>query len=251
MPYIFLKKLNRLIIYTILLLNIIISVDVYAYNNATCINNNIYLEDEFNRELYLQTIREIENKHWIKSKELIHKIIVIRPFGEIYKQSLINLIYVKWQNGEIEEALTDIEQFQKKYPGANNMDYILYMKGLINFSPKESFISFFNKDIFLEKDVKKMQNAYKIYDELIQNFPNSKYIEEAKKLLNFTKNSIAKNELNIAEYYFNKEAYLASINRANNIIENFKESPYSCKAKQILEKSYKELNMNINICTNK
>ncbi|WBF65267.1 MAG: outer membrane protein assembly factor BamD [Candidatus Kinetoplastibacterium crithidii] len=247
MSYIFLKKLNHFVRYTILLLTIIISVDAYAHK-ITCINNNIYPEDEISRQLYAQTIKEIDNKNWIKSKELIHKIITIRPFGEVYKQSLINLIYIKWKNGEIEEALDDIEQFQKKYPEHNNIDYILYLKGLINFSPKKSFIPFFNTDLFLEKDVKKMQKAYESYDELIKNFPNSEYIEEAKKLLKYTKNSIAKNELNITEYYFKKGAYLASINRANNLIMKFKESPYSYKAKQILEQSYKELN--IKICTN-
>ncbi|MBW0454509.1 MAG: outer membrane protein assembly factor BamD [Candidatus Kinetoplastibacterium crithidii] len=243
MSYIFLKKLNYFIRYSSLLLTIILSFNVYAYNNINYINDNISSEDALIKQLYDQTIKEIENKNWIKSKELIHKIIKIRPFGEMYKQSLINLIYIKWQNCEIEEALNDIEQFQKKYPGDNNIDYVLYMKGVINFSPKKSFISFFNKDLFLEKDVEKMQEAYKSYDELIQHFPNSKYVEEAKLLLNYTKNSIAKNELNIAEYYFNKEAYLASINRANNLIMQFKESPYSYKAKQILERSYQELNM--------
>src|SRR3546814_7438227 len=57
------------------------------------------------------------------------------PFGGYAQQSLIDQAYVNWKDAEPEQALAAIDRFQQQYPNHPGTDYMLYLKGLITFTP--------------------------------------------------------------------------------------------------------------------
>ena len=60
----------------------------------------------------------------------------------------------------------------------------------------------------------------------------------------YLRNLIAKQEIYIAEYYIERKAYVAAVNRANYVIKHMSRTPEVVKALEISIIAYKELGKN-------
>ena len=61
--------------------------------------------------------------------------------------------------------------------------------------------------------------------------------------MNNLRNILAKHEILVAHYYLNRDAYVAAVNRAKYVIENFPTTAYSRDALNILVEGYTALGM--------
>ena len=72
-------------------------------------------------------------------------------------------------------------------------------------------------------------------------YPESEYIDAARERLIFLRNLIASSELDGAEYYLKRGAYLAALNRANYVLKNIPNSTEKQRALDIMKISFIEL----------
>ena len=56
------------------------------------------------------------------------------PFGEYAQQALLESAYAHYKNDEPESAIATLDRFMRVYPLNPNMDYALYLHGLVNVS---------------------------------------------------------------------------------------------------------------------
>ena len=83
--------------------------------------------------------------------------------------------------------------------------------------------------------------SYADLTEFLIRYPESEYIDAARERLIFLRNLIASSELDGAEYYLKRGAYLAALNRANYVIKNIPNSTEKQRALDIMKKSFIEL----------
>src|SRR5690606_14502980 len=131
------------------------------------------------------------------------------PFGVYAQQALIDLAYVNWRDNEPEQALAAIARFQQQYPNHPANDYVLYLKGLVNFTPPSAFMSSVTRQDPAERDPKGLRQSYDAFNELLQRYPNSRYAPDAQERLTWLVNTIAMNEVHVARYYYQRDAYVA------------------------------------------
>ena len=82
---------------------------------------------------------------------------------------------------------------------------------------------------------------YAYLTEYLIRYPESEYIDAARERLIFLRNLIASSELDGAEYYMKRGAYLAALNRANYVLKNIPNSTETQRALDIMKKSFIEL----------
>jgi outer membrane protein assembly factor BamD len=75
-------------------------------------------------------------------------------------------------------------------------------------------------------------------------FPKSKYYQDAKQRMIYLRNVLAMHELQVAEFYMKRGAYLAAANRAKTVVESYQRTPAVPDALVILSKSYKIMGLN-------
>ena len=166
------------------------------------------------------------------------------PYGEYTEQAKLDIIYALNKSGRTEEAVDAADVFAKLYPTHPNVDYAYYMKGVASFEKKTSKFDRFitGKDLTL-RDPQPYRDSESAFNELLKRFPNSIYASDARQRLIFLNNALADRELTIANYYYDKETYVATLNRCKTIIYQYETSPAVEEALILMEKAYLEMGL--------
>ncbi len=194
-------------------------------------------------QLYQSAREEVDSGNWNTARTRLEAIEARYPFGTHAQQALIDLAYVNWKDDEPEQALATIDRFQQQYPEHPGTDYMLYLKGLITFTPPSAVFSRITQQDPSERDPKGLRESYDSFNELVQRYPDSRYSTDARKRLTWLVNAIAQNEVHVAEYYYKRGAYVAAINRAQTVITDFEGVPAAEKALAITYLAYDKLGM--------
>ena len=141
------------------------------------------------------------------------------------------------------QALAAAERFIKLHPNHPNVDYLYYLKGLINFNDDLGIIAAFSGQDVTERDPKAARDAFEAFRELITRFPDSKYADDASTRMKYLVNAVASNEVHVARYYYNRGAYIAAINRAQFVVKQYQQAPAVEEALFIMMRSYKAMGM--------
>lgn len=194
-------------------------------------------------QLYQDARNEVSAGNWNNARERLQTLEARYPFGIHAQQALIDLAYVNWKDEEPEQALAAIDRFQQQYPNHPGTDYMLYLKGLITFTPPSAALSRFTGQDASERDPKGLRESYESFNELINRYPDSRYAADARLRVAWLVNTIASNEVHVAQYYYERGAYVAAINRARTVLSDFHGVPAAEKALYIMMLSYEELGM--------
>jgi outer membrane protein assembly factor BamD len=166
------------------------------------------------------------------------------PFGNYAQQSLLDSAYAHYKSDDPEAASATLDRFMRVYPLNPNMDYAIYLRGLINFNRD---IGFFEKYIprdESQRDPGSARLALKDFTTLVKRFPKSIYSEDAAQRIVYLRNRLARHEVNVANYYMRRGSYIAAANRGKYVIENYPRTPAMPDALVIMAKAYKVLGLN-------
>ena len=193
--------------------------------------------------LYQDARSEISSGNWKDARARLEAVEARYPFGGYAQQALIDQAYVNWKDEEPEQALAAIDRFQQQYPNHPGTDYMLYLKGLITFTPPSAAFTKFTRQDPSERDPKGLRESYEAFSQLIERYPDSRYTPDAKKRLAWLVGTIAQNEVHVAQYYYERGAYIAAVNRAQTVITDFEGVPIAEKALYIMVLSYDKLGL--------
>lgn len=191
--------------------------------------------------LYQDAKEETAAGNWKQARTRLEALEARYPFGTHAQQALIDQAYVNWKDDEPEQALAAIDRFQKQYPNHPGSDYMLYLKGLVSFTPPSANLMKFTLQDPSERDPKGLSESYDSFMQLIEQYPESRYANDARLRARWLVNIIAQNEAHVAEYYYNRSAYVAAINRAQRVITDFQGVPVAERALYIMYLSYDKL----------
>lgn len=85
--------------------------------------------------------------------------------------------------------------------------------------------------------------AFKDFSQLVRYYPDSLYVADATKRLVFLKNRLAKYELSVAKFYTKRGAYVAVINRVEQMMRDYPDTQATRDALVYMENAYKELGL--------
>ena len=165
------------------------------------------------------------------------------PFGNYATQAQLDIAYAYYKNDEPESALAAADRFIKQNPIHPNVDYAWYIKGLVNYNRGIGFLDRFLPTDSSQRDSGSAMDSYREFDQLIQRYPRSTYVADARQRMVSLRDNLALHEIHVADYYLRRKAYLAAAQRAATVIREYQRTPAVPKALQIMEEAYRKLNM--------
>ena len=196
-------------------------------------------------ELYNQAMTAMDDHLYDQAIKKFEKIQANYPYGRYAQQALMEIAYANYKQGEPAPALSAADRFIKQYPNNIHLDYVFYLKGLINFDENlaGAMMSISNQDPS-ERDPKSLHESFDTFKELVTRFPDSQYCEDARLRMQYLVNTLAGSDIHVASYYLRRGAYVAALNRAKIVLIDYPQSPLTRDALQIMVQAYDALGMN-------
>ena len=163
------------------------------------------------------------------------------PFGKYAQQAQLELSYAYYKQNNIEQALNTVNRFIKLNPQHPSIDYAHYIKGLITFDSGKNLIHYVLPRDPSNNDPTSLHEAFKTFSLLVEEYPDSKYADDAKLRMIYLRNELAEYELKVAKFYMRRGAYVAAANRAQYILENYQGAEIMPEAVYMLEQAYVQL----------
>lgn len=194
-------------------------------------------------KIYTQARDELNNKDYKRSSELLEATIAQYPFSAEAVQAQFELPYVYWKDDERSRALAAADRFIATNPSHPRIDYIYYIKGIIHFNQNVSLLPVLTTQNLNDRDPASAKKSFATFKTLTEKFPNSRYSKDARERMVLLVDSLVKQELTIANYYLERGAYIAAINRSQEILRNFDGTPATENALIIMIKAYEGMKM--------
>jgi outer membrane protein assembly factor BamD len=189
-------------------------------------------------ELYVEAQEEMKEDNYEKTVKLLETLQSRYPYGRYAQQALMEIAYANYKLNEPEAAMSAAERFIKQFPNSPNLDYMFYLKGMINFNDNAGFLSKLTRQDPAERDPQTMRDSFDSFRELVSRFPDSRYAEDSKLRMQFLINTMSRSDISVASYYLRRGAYIAAVNRANNVLKEFPETRQTRDALQIMVLAY-------------
>ena len=149
------------------------------------------------------------------------------------------------QQAQLEQAyLATIDRFLRLHPTSPAADYAYYLQGLINFNDDLGLFGSWARVDLSERDQQASKDAYQSFKQVVDRYPDSKYAPDAQTRMNYIVNSLAAYEVHVARYYYKRGAYVAAVNRAQQAVQEFRNSPSAEEGLFLMMASYNKMGLN-------
>jgi len=155
------------------------------------------------------------------------------PYSKFAIQAELLRIFAAYKDDEFVLSEVLSQRFIDLHPGHVNVDYAMYMLAMSQYKQRAS----------AEKDPSQNKAAIKSFKKLIREHPDSSYAKQGKMYLQSLYNSLAKHELTIGKFYFDRDRYVAAANRFQQVIQHYQTTPSIEEALYYLASSYAKMDM--------
>lgn len=146
------------------------------------------------------------------------------PHGRYATQAQLEIIYAHYKKSDPVSTIAAADRFIKLHPNHKNVDYAYYLKGLATFNER-GVMEKITKQHINDRDPKALKQSFAALKELVDRYPNSRYLKDAQLRMIYIVNTLAQHEMHVATYYMDRKAYLAALNRAKYVLEYYPTSP--------------------------
>ena len=131
------------------------------------------------------------------------------PYSEFARKSMVMGAFTNYRQGKYEEAINASKRYVALYPSDEDAAYAQYIIGL----------SYYRQIRDVTQDQKEARRTVEAMEELVQRWPESQYVEDAKAKTRFARDQLAGKEMQIGRYYLERREYIAAIKRFRVVVE--------------------------------
>ncbi len=208
-----------------------------------CASKDALVPDVPASQLYANSQQALQTGNWQLATERLQALDTRYPFGPYAEQVQLDLIYAYYKNNNLPMATAAIDRFLKLYPGAPNTDWVVYMRGLTSMAQGHSYMTSLFGVSKAERDVAPARQAFEDFQLLLTRFPESPYAADAQKRMIYLKNLMAKHTLDIAKYYTERGAWIAVVNRCQELQQLYPNTEAARQSLPIMLNAYQKLKL--------
>ena len=195
------------------------------------------------QDYYNAAKEELNSNNWQAAIKMFEQLESKYPFGRYAQQAQIEIAYAHYKDGETAQCLSAADRFLKQHPNHVNVDYALYLKGLANFKEDLGPLARIIQQDLADRDPKAARESFETFKELVTRFPDSRYTSDARQRMEYLVDAIARHEIHVALYYLRRGAYLASVNRAQDVIVKYPHAPTRREALEVMVEGYDRMGL--------
>lgn len=194
-------------------------------------------------EIYQEAKIKLSESEYEEAIKLFERLEARFPYGLYAQRAQLEIAYAYYKDNEPDTAILAANRFIKLHPNHPNVDYAYYLRGLASFDVSMNLLDKLFRQDASERDPKAARDAFKYFAELVKKFPKSRYTTDAIKRMKALRNSLARYELHVADFYMRRKNFVAAVNRASYVVENYPRTPAIPDALAVMVKAYRKLGL--------
>lgn len=228
---------------TIILLTLLASLLVGCADNSFTDDPAAKYKNLSAQQLYIKGTKATASRNYDNAKEYYEALESLYPFGTYAEKGQLDLIYAYYKAGDYALASAAAAAYIHVYPRSRQVPYAYYMKGLSDLNAGRTWLQRALSIDMSMRDLTMPKTAFYDFRDLVELYPNSQYAPAARQHMVALRNLFAKHELEIANYYYKRHAYVAASNRASYIVQHYSQTPQVEPALVLIIKSNRALGL--------
>jgi len=199
--------------------------------------------DKSAQALFTDARTSLDNGLYQKAIQTLSTIDSRFPFGPISHQVQLDLIYAYYKVDDADQGIALTDRFLRLNPNNSNLDYVYYMRALMNLSTEENLFQDMAGIDRTDRDPTASRQAFNDFKKVVSYYPDGKYAADSRKRMIAIKSRLAQYELSVAKFYLKRDAYASAANRGRYVVEYFNSSPEVETALEIMIECYDKLGL--------
>ncbi len=196
------------------------------------------------KELYEEAQASLEAAEFQSAVKSLESLEARYPFDPYAKQAQLEIAYAYYKYDELDQATSAVERFARLHPRDPHMDYVYYLKGLINFNRGQGLLDDWFPRQPSQHDPAVLERAFNNFATLVRRYPDSIYAGDAYQRMIYLRNQMAEKEILIAEFYVERKSWLSAAKRAKTVLTRYPNTIWTKRALEIMLLSYEKLELN-------
>lgn len=179
-------------------------------------------------QIYNDGLARIQNQDYEGAAKKFNSLDRQYPYSEWARKGLIMEAYATYEGGMYEESITASKRYLQQHPNTPDAAYAQYLMAS----------SYYDQIPDITRDQEKSERAILALQELIQRYPSSEYVADAKKKLQVASDQLAGKEMEVGRFYLQKRNYSGAINRFRTVVSRYQTTRHTEEALQRLTEAY-------------
>ena len=172
------------------------------------------------QEAYQEGKKSLEEGDVLFAAKKFNEAEILFPQSKWAPKSSLMAAYSYYSQDYYSDAIMELDRFIRVYPLNKNLDYAHYLLALC----------YYEQIVDEEKDVGSMTNAKDNFNIVINKYPNTEYAIDSIFKVDLIDDILASKEMYIGRYYFEKQKWIAAINRFRTVVDNYETTVYTEEA---------------------
>ncbi len=186
------------------------------------------LPDEPAQQIYDQALVRLERRDYEGAARRFTDLEKQFPFSQWSRKGLLMVAYSNYEGQKWDETVMAGNRYISLYPSTDETPYALYLVGM----------SMYNQIPDISRDQDRAEQTVKVFNDLVQKFPKSEYVEEAKYKLMVARDQLAGKEMSVGRFYLARKNYTAGINRFREVLAKYQTTRHTEEALFRLTEAY-------------
>ncbi len=143
------------------------------------------------------------------------------PYSKQATEAELKIAEINFKREEFVEAQNAYQVFKEMHPAHAKIDYVTYRLGLSFYSQLPATI---------DRDLAVAERAILYFDEVVQSFPQSGHVKDAREYKTKALKMLAEKEYYVGHFYFIRDHYESALTRFEGLLEKYPSLGYDAKA---------------------
>lgn len=192
-------------------------------------------------ELYAEAKGSLTRGNIGRAQNLYKRLVARFPYGPLTEQAQLELAYAYYRANRADDAIPVIDRFIRTYPTHPAIDYAYYLRGLVNMGRPDTALARLARTDDTARDQASVRQAFNDFSELVNRYPNSRYAGDARSRMMVIRDKLATADINVAAFYLRRGAWVAAVNRAQFVLEQYPNTSETGNALAVMSEAYTRL----------
>ncbi len=167
-------------------------------------------------EAYNEGLEELKAGDVLFAAKKFNEAEILFPQSEVAPRAALMAAYSYYSQNYYGDAIAELERYLKIYSNHKDVVYAEYLMGL----------SYYEQIVDEKKDLKSLLSSKEIFLGIVKKYPNTDFAIDAEFKIGLVDTILAAKEMYVGRYYFDRNKWIASINRFKFVIDNYETTVY-------------------------